>query len=106
MNDIAGSYKILKYDIGGVEGLMTACEIRLNYTLNANGNAVINDPDGVCAGTLDALWGITPEGKFWLSQTGGFAHIVNSAEIVSFDCSTLVVDDTPSSGERITFKRK
>ncbi len=105
MNEIAGSYKIMKYDYGGAEeGIMGPCEIRLIYTFNVNGNAVINDPDGVCPGTLDALWGIT-NGKFWLKNTGGWAHTVDTAEIVSFDCSTLALGSTQSSSERITFKR-
>lgn len=116
MADIAGTYSIVKIEIGfggtfvNITDSLDACEKDDKLTLNANGTTAYMDQGTVCspAGDDSGTWSIDANGKMTIDDNGGNSD-VSKATITSFDCTTLVLtaEDSSTPGEqgRITLKK-
>jgi hypothetical protein len=72
------------------------CQIDDKVELNASGVANFNDLGTVCTppGNKTGSWSIAANGKMTIS--GGGSTDLSNADIVSFDCNTLVLLGTQS----------
>ena len=95
--DIAGTYSIVKLEAGIAEPLtdittseLDACQLDDKIVLNANGTTNYQDLGVVCtpSGSENGNWSIAGDGKMTINA--GTTDVAN-AEIVSFDCATLVI---------------
>ena len=116
MTDIAGTYSIVKLEAGIAEPLsdittseLDACQLDDKIVLNANGTTNYQDLGTACtpSGSESGNWSIGSDGKMTINA--GTADVAN-AEIVSFDCATLVLLTTETIGGiavkfRLTIKK-
>lgn len=115
--DIAGTYSLVKVEGGLAEPLLDVtstevkpCQLDNKIILNANGTTNYSDigvlcspPENNAAGT----WSISPEGKITVSAG---TVVVTNADIISYDCTTLVILTDRASGfgtikVRLTIKK-
>ncbi len=107
MNDIAGTYSIIKLEVG-IGGVFTdrtssidPCERDDNIILGAGGDYTVRDAGCINNGDQTGVWTIRPDGKLITTLNGSITP-ASESEIVSFDCSTLVLLETDDSGGTIT----
>ncbi|MEO6720613.1 MAG: lipocalin family protein [Ferruginibacter sp.] len=113
---IAGIYSVQKLEVGvggvfiDVTSQLDACEKDDKLTLKADGTTLYQDLGIVCSpsGNASGTWSISSNGKMTIHDNGGSGDI-DTAEITSFDCTTLVLtgSDSNSPGDqvRLTIKR-
>jgi hypothetical protein len=99
---IAGTYALVKVELGNA-GVFTdittvqllPCQIDDKVELNTSGVANFKDEGTICTppGNKTGTWGIGADGKMTIA---GGSLSVNNAEIISFDCNTLVLLGTQS----------
>ena len=110
MNDIAGTYSIVKLETGsgGVFTDMThsidTCERDDKIILGAGGDYTVQDAGCLNGGDQTGTWTIRSDGMLITTLNGSIGSSSES-EIVSFDCSTLVLLETDNSGGTVTQSR-
>lgn len=117
MANIAGSYGIIKLEVGAggifqdATNQLDACELDDKIVLNANGTSAYQDAGVACSpsGNSAGTWSISAAGKMTIDDGSGSASDISSADITSFDCSTLVLTgtdpSTPGFQLRLTIKK-
>jgi hypothetical protein len=95
--DISGNYALIKIELlsgASYSDITTTylqpCQLDDKLMLNANGVAGFVDEGIVCTpnGSRNGTWSIPAEGKITIA---GGTISVTSADIVSFDCNTMVL---------------
>ncbi len=116
MASIAGSYSIIKLEIGtngtfqDITNQLEACQLDDKLSLGKDGVFIYQDLGAACSppGTTTGSWNISSSGKLTINGNGTAAD-VESADITSFDCSTLVLTEpdptTPGDEVRLTLKK-
>ncbi len=115
---IAGTYSIVKIELGtnGVfedaTGLVDSCDLDDKISLNADGTTVIQDLGIVCTPPENSrgTWSISSSGQITLDDNNNSGPLdISTADITSFDCSTLVLTSPdpgiPGDQFRITLKK-
>lgn len=111
MASIAGKYLITRIELGVNNNYQDAddrdaCEKDDHILLNADGTVEYKDDGTVCdaSGDDSGTWTIDSNGKITISSVGDV--YAESADITSFDCTTLVLSGTESGIQyRVTFKK-
>lgn len=97
MADVAGTYSLVKIEAGLADPLsdittseLNPCQLDDKLVLNASGTANYQDLGIVCtpSGSTNGTWSISVDGKMTINAG---TTVVANAEIVSFDCTTLVM---------------
>ena len=97
MADIAGTYSLVKVEAGLADPLsdittseLDSCQLDDKLILNTNATANYQDLGIVCTpnGSKNGNWSIAGDGKMTIDAG---TTVVTNAEIVSFDCATLVL---------------
>lgn len=97
MADVAGTYSLVKIEAGLADPLsdittseLNPCQLDDKLVLNASGTANYQDLGIVCtpSGSTNGTWSISVDGKMTINAG---TTVVANAEIVSFDCATLVM---------------
>ena len=113
---IAGIYSVQKLEVGvngvfvDITSQLDACEIDDKLTLKSDGTTIYQDLGTVCSpsGNATGTWSISSTGKMTIQDNGGSGDI-DTADITSFDCSTLVLTGSNSSSPgdqvRLTIKK-
>ena len=114
---IAGTYSIQKFEVRtngvflNVTSQLDPCQLDDKLSLNLNGTTTYVDLGVVCSpsGNSNGNWSISSTGKMTIDDNGGTADI-STADITSYDCSTLVLTgfDSSSPGDqfRLTLKKQ
>lgn len=114
--DIAGNYALIKIELASgtsysdiTTTYLQPCQLDDKLMLNASGVAGFVDEGTICTpnGSRNGIWSITTDGKITIA---GGSISVTSADIVSFDCNTLVLLSNQNYGGypiqlRITIKK-
>jgi len=107
VDDLAGVYRLSSRSVGDDPPMtLSICEKEMLYTLNKNGTAVLDQP-GSCNGYGEGTWGINA-GKFFINVFAVNGYDVRGAQILSYDCSTLVVEDPATLGsvkQKLVFQK-
>jgi lipocalin-like protein len=113
---IAGIYSVQKLELGvggtfiDITSQLDACEIDDKINLKADGTTLYQDLGTACSpsGNSSGTWSISSSGKMSIHDNGGSGDI-DTADITSFDCSTLVLtgsnSGSPGDQVRLTIKR-
>lgn len=113
---IAGTYSVLKAEIGlggvfvDITSQLDVCKLDDRISLNTNGTTVYADLGTVCSpsGNSTGTWSIDASGRMTIDDGGGSVDI-STADITSFDCTTLVLTGTdpgaPGESFRLTMKK-
>lgn len=113
---IAGNYSIIKLEVGtngtfmDITNQLESCQLDDKLSLQQDGVSVYHDLGTVCSppGTNTGSWSISSSGKMTINSNGT-AEDISTADITSFDCSTLVLtgSDPRSPGDqfRLTMKK-
>lgn len=114
---IAGAYTIVKFEIGfnGIfqdfTNQIDACDLDNKILLNADGTTVTQDVGVVCTPSSNSTgtWSISSAGKISINDNNGGPTDISTADITSYDCSTLVLTgadpSAPSNQFRLTLKK-
>ena len=114
---IAGTYTIVKLEVGfnGIYQDFTnqidACDLDNKLLLNADGSTVTQDVGVVCTPPSNSTgtWTISSAHKITIDDNNGGPADIASADITSYDCSTLVLTGSdpsvPSAQFRLTLKK-
>lgn len=115
---IAGTYSIVKIEFGtngifqDATGLVESCDLDDKISLNADGTTVIQDLGIVCTPPEDSrgTWSISSSGQIIIDDNSNSGPLdISTADITSFDCSTLVLTGSdpgiPGDQFRITMKK-
>ncbi len=112
MANIAGSYGIIKLEVGAggvfqdATNQLDACEMDDKIVLNVNGTSAYQDAGVACSpsGNSTGTWSISAAGKMTIDDGSGGASDIASADITSFDCSTLVLTATDPATPGILYR--
>lgn len=116
MAAIAGTYTVVKLEVGisgsfqDITSQLEACQTDDKLILNANGTSTYQDLGVACdpPENSSGTWNIDASGKMTIDDGGGTADI-STADITSFDCTTLVLTGTdvslPGIAYRLTIKK-
>jgi hypothetical protein len=113
---IAGTYTVVKLEIGtsgtflDVTNLLDACQLDDKLILKTDRTSNYQDLGVVCTPSESSTgtWDINTAGKMTIATNGGAADI-STADITSFDCSTLVLTgfdaSSPGTQFRLTIRK-
>jgi hypothetical protein len=112
MSAIAGTYMVVKLEVGlsgsfqDITDQLDDCEKDDKLILNANGVTDYQDVGSVCSpsGSDTGTWNINSSGKMTIDDNGSGSTDIQSADITSFDCSTLVLTGTDPSVPGVEFR--
>jgi hypothetical protein len=98
MASIAGTYSIVKFEVGtngifeDATGLLESCGLDDKISLNADGTTVSQDLGIVCTppDNSSGTWSIS-SGQLTINDNNSGPLDISTADITSFDCSTLVL---------------
>ena len=115
---IAGTHSTVKFEFGtngifqDATGLLESCDLDDKISLNADGTTVIQDLGIVCtpAENSRGTWSISSSGQITIDDNNNSGPLdISTADITSFDCSTLVLtgsgQSSPEYQFRITLKK-
>ena len=114
---IVGTYEIVKFEVGfsGVfqdfTNQIDACDLDNKILLNGDGTTLTQDVGVVCnpSSNSTGTWSISSAGKMTINDNNGGPTDISTADITSYDCSTLVLTGAdpgaPSDQFRLTLKK-
>ncbi len=114
---IAGTYSIVKYEVGlndvfqDFTNELDVCELDDKISLKADGTTMIQDVGVICSppGNSTGTWAISANNKITINNKNGGPTDITSADIRSFNCTTLVLTGSdprsPSDQFRLTLKK-
>lgn len=117
MASIAGTYSIVKFEVGfngafqDFTNQLDACELDDKISLKTDGTTTTQDAGTVCSppGNSTGTWSVMSNNKITINDNNGGPTDISTADITSFDCSTLVLtgsDPTaPADQFRLTLKK-
>ena len=117
MAAIAGTYTLVKTEAGtggiftDVTNQLEACQMDDKLILNANGTSTYQDLGVACnpPENSSGTWSIDASGKMTIDDSGSGTTDISTADITSFDCTTLVLTGTdvslPGFEYRLTIKK-
>lgn len=97
MTDIAGTYKITKYEtvsyntgtLQNVTSSLTSCQLSAIYHFSADSTAAYAEPAN-CGGSSSGTWRISGSG-FYVSFNSVNANLIGLTSITSWNCDDLVL---------------
>ncbi|MEJ7681311.1 MAG: hypothetical protein WKG06_26370 [Segetibacter sp.] len=114
---IAGTYSLVKFEVGtngafqDATSELEACGLDDKISLNKDGSTVTQDLGTVCSPPDNSRgsWSISPSGQITINDPNPGPIDISTADITSFDCSTLVLTasdpNSPGTQFRLTMKK-